>query len=137
MTAPDPSAGKSSPATKPARADEPAVPSQPRIECVPNFSEGRDPAVLDRIADAIASTRGIILLDRTHDVDHNRSVFTFVGGPAEIEQALEKAAAVAVEAIDLRRHTGVHPRIGAIDVIPFVALEGATRGLLNGDGSGR
>jgi glutamate formiminotransferase len=127
MTAPDPSAGQPSPAAQRAPSDEPWAAVQPRIECVPNFSEGRDPAVLDRIANAIASTRGVTLLDRTHDVDHNRSVFTFVGGPEEVEQALAKAAAVAVESIDLRRHTGVHPRIGAIDVIPFVALEGATR----------
>lgn len=107
----------------------PADPSQsdPRIECVPNFSEGRDLAVLDRIAGAIGSTRGVILLDQTHDADHNRSVFTFVGGPAELETALVQAAAIAVESIDLRRHSGVHPRIGAIDVIPFVPLEGSSR----------
>jgi glutamate formiminotransferase len=83
--------------------------------------------VLDRIADAIGSTRGVLLLDRTHDVDHNRSVFTFAGGPEELSAALAKAAAVAVECIDLRRHSGVHPRIGAIDVIPFVPLEGSSR----------
>lgn len=100
---------------------------EPRIECVPNFSEGRDLAVLDRIATAIDSTRGVILLDRTHDSDHNRSVFTFVGGSEELETALAKAAAIAVETIDLRRHSGVHPRIGAIDVIPFVPLEGSSR----------
>jgi glutamate formiminotransferase len=98
-------------------------PAEPRIECVPNFSEGRDLAVLDRIAGAIGSTRGVVLLDRTHDADHNRSVFTFAGGPEEIEAALAKAAAIAVESIDLRKHSGVHPRIGAIDVIPFVPLE--------------
>jgi glutamate formiminotransferase len=101
-------------------------PGEPRIECIPNFSEGRDQAVLDRIAAAIGSTRGVVLLDRTHDADHNRSVFTFVGGPQELEAALVSAAAVAVECIDLRRHSGVHPRIGAIDVIPFVPLEGSS-----------
>jgi glutamate formiminotransferase len=127
MTLRDPSSQERAPAQKPAPGDEAAPADAARIECVPNFSEGRDPAVLDRIADAIGSTRGIILLDRTHDVDHHRSVFTFVGGPEGIEQALARAAAVAVESIDLRRHTGVHPRIGAIDVIPFVALEDTTR----------
>jgi glutamate formiminotransferase len=107
----------------------PPVPSpgEPRIECVPNFSEGRDLVVLERIARAIDSTRGVILLDQTHDVDHNRSVFTFAGRPDELEAALAKAAAIAVETIDLRRHSGVHPRIGAIDVIPFVPLEGSSR----------
>ena len=102
-------------------------PGEPRIECIPNFSEGRDQGVLDRIAGAIGSTRGVVLLDQTHDADHNRSVFTFVGGPQELEAALVQAAAIAVESIDLRRHSGVHPRIGAIDVIPFVPLEGSSR----------
>jgi glutamate formiminotransferase len=102
-------------------------PGEARIECIPNFSEGRDRAVLDRIAGAIDSTRGVILLDRTHDADHNRSVFTFVGGPDELERALAAAAAIAVECVDLRRHSGVHPRIGAIDVIPIVPLEGSSR----------
>lgn len=102
-------------------------PGLPRIECVPNFSEGRDLAVIERITGAIASTPGVILLDRTHDADHNRSVFTFVGGPEELEAALAKAAAVALECIDLRRHNGVHPRIGALDVVPFVPLEGSNR----------
>ena len=133
MTVPDPSASESSPAstTSPdaetSSAQDPRPGGEPRIECIPNFSEGRDLAVLDRIAEAIASAEGVMLLDRTHDVDHNRSVFTFVGDPGGIEGALTKAAAVAVEAIDLRRHTGVHPRIGAIDVIPFVPLDGSTR----------
>jgi glutamate formiminotransferase len=127
MTPHDPTSSEGSPAEQPPRAEESASTASARIECVPNFSEGRDTAVLDRIADAIGATSGIILLDRTHDVDHNRSVFTFVGCPDEIEQALAKAAAVAVKSIDLRRHTGVHPRIGAIDVIPFVPLEGTPR----------
>lgn len=127
MTLRDPSSGQGSPAPKPPRIDEPARGGESRIECIPNFSEGRDHKVLDRIAEAIGSSAGIILLDRTHDVDHNRSVFTFVGDPGGIEEALAKAAAVAVESIDLRQHTGVHPRIGAIDVIPFVPLEGSTR----------
>ena len=103
------------------------APGEPRIECVPNFSEGRDLTVIDRIAGAIESTRGVILLDQTHDADHNRSVFTFVGEPEELETALAKAAAIAVESIDLRKHSGVHPRIGAIDVIPFVPLDGSSR----------
>lgn len=104
-----------------------AASPEPRIECVPNFSEGRDLAVIDRIARAITSTPGIVLLDQTHDVDHNRSVFTFVGSPHDLEQTLSKAAAVAFETIDLRRHSGVHPRIGAVDVIPFVPLTDSAR----------
>jgi glutamate formiminotransferase len=104
-----------------------ASPGEPRIECVPNFSEGRDDKVIERLAKAIDSTPGVVLLDQTHDIDHNRSVFTFAGGPEGIENALAKTAAIAVECIDLRRHSGVHPRMGAIDVIPFVPLEGSSR----------
>jgi glutamate formiminotransferase len=107
-------------------SSDPSRPA-PRIECVPNFSEGRDQRVLDRIAAAIGSTRGVVLLDQTHDIDHNRSVFTFAGAPDQLEAALAQAAAIAVECIDLRRHAGVHPRIGAIDVIPFVPLAGSSR----------
>ncbi len=96
------------------------------IECVPNFSEGRDPLVLTALAESIRQTPGVKLLDRSADPDHHRSVFTFIGCPdAVIEGALASARA-AVERIDLRLHTGVHPRIGAIDVVPFVPVAGAT-----------
>ena len=97
------------------------------IECVPNFSEGRDEAVVERIRSSIASVPGVTLLDQTSDPDHHRSVFTFVGEPDAVAEAVLGAAGVAVEEIDLRRHRGVHPRIGALDVVPLVPLEGASR----------
>ncbi len=96
------------------------------IECVPNFSEGRDRAVVERIRSAIASVPAVRLLDQTRDPDHNRSVFTVVGEPDPVAEAVLQAARVAVEKIDLRQHTGVHPRIGALDVVPLVPLEGAS-----------
>ena len=97
-----------------------------RIECVPNFSAGRDPAVVARLREAIQSSGGVRLLDYSADRDHNRSVFTFVGDPEAVEKALMAAARVAVETIDLTQHEGAHPRIGALDVAPFVPLAGAT-----------
>jgi glutamate formiminotransferase/glutamate formiminotransferase/formiminotetrahydrofolate cyclodeaminase len=95
-----------------------------RIECVPNFSSGRDELVIAAIRDAIGAHSRI--LDSTSDRDHNRSVITFIGSPDEVERAALSAAAVAVEQIDLRLHSGVHPRIGSLDVLPFVPLAGAT-----------
>jgi glutamate formiminotransferase len=96
------------------------------VECVPNFSEGRDISKIDAIERAIASVAGAVVLHRTSDGDHNRSVITFAGpGEAVLESAV-RAAAVAVELIDLRLQTGVHPRLGALDVLPFVPLEGST-----------
>jgi len=94
------------------------------IECVPNFSEGRDGAVVARLREAIAAHAQV--LDITSDADHNRSVITFAGAPEAVEQAAMEAARAAIETIDLRTHTGVHPRIGAIDVIPFVPISGAS-----------
>lgn len=96
------------------------------VECVPNFSEGRRTDVIDALADAVASTPGVLLLDRTSDRDHNRSVLTFAGHGDAVAAAAEAATAIAVERIDLRRHEGQHPRIGAVDVVPFVPLEGTT-----------
>ena len=96
------------------------------IECVPNFSEGRDAAVVERLRSSLACVPGVTLLDQTSDPDHNRSVFTFVGEPDAVAEAVLGAAGVAVEEIDLRRHTGVHPRIGALDVVPLVPLEDAS-----------
>ena len=93
------------------------------IECVPNFSEGRDPRVLASLAAAIRDTPGVSLLDHSADPDHNRSVYTFTGEPASVLQAALHAAAVAVEHIDLNGHVGVHPRIGVMDVTPFVPLD--------------
>ena len=91
------------------------------VECVPNFSEGRNPKTLDAIETAIRGA-GVLLLDRPSDADHNRSVFTFVGPPAAVGEAVVAAAAVAVERIDLRMHSGVHPRLGALDVAPLIPL---------------
>jgi glutamate formiminotransferase len=96
------------------------------VEVVPNFSEGRRPEVVDRLAAAVAGTPGVYLLDRTSDASHNRSVLTFAGAPAPATSAMEAAVAVAVDAIDMERHSGEHPRIGAVDVIPFVPLGDTT-----------
>lgn len=98
------------------------------VECVPNFSEGRDPKVVSAIESAIASVAGIVILDRAQDADHNRSVITFAGAPEAVGEAAVRGAGRAVDLIDLSRHSGVHPRIGAADVIPFVPVEGVTLG---------
>ncbi|HVL53271.1 MAG TPA: glutamate formimidoyltransferase, partial [Vitreimonas sp.] len=93
---------------------------------VPNFSEGRRLDVVERLADAVLATRGAHLLDRTSDPSHNRSVLTIAGEAPAVTEALERAVAVAVDEIDMERHRGEHPRIGAVDVVPFVPLEGTT-----------
>ncbi|MCA2000933.1 MAG: glutamate formimidoyltransferase [Chloroflexi bacterium] len=97
----------------------------PLIECIPNFSEARRPEVIDRIAAAIQSVGEVKLLDRSSDLDHNRTVLTFAGSPAGVEEAAFRAIKTAAELIDLDQHTGAHPRIGATDVCPFVPLGGA------------
>lgn len=96
------------------------------VECVPNFSEGRDAAKIDAIADAVRSVPEVVLLDREADADHNRSVLTFVGPPAAVADAALRAVEKAVALIDLTRHKGAHPRIGAADVVPFIPVEGIT-----------
>lgn len=96
------------------------------VECVPNFSEGRNRATVQALFDAVASVAGVVVLDRTMDHDHHRSVLTFVGGPDEIIEAAFRATRVATDLIDLRKHRGVHPRVGATDVVPFVPLRGTT-----------
>ncbi len=96
------------------------------IECVTNFSEGRDPAVVEAIQSAIASVEGVRVLRSEMDPDHNRAVITFAGPRERIGDAAFAGIRTAVERIDLRRHSGVHPRIGAADVVPFVPLAGAT-----------
>jgi glutamate formiminotransferase len=98
----------------------------PLIELVPNFSEGRRADVVDRLAASVSSVEGVHLLDRTSDGDHHRSVLTFVGPPAQAAAAMERAVDVAVDSIDMQRHAGVHPRIGAVDVVPFVPLAGVS-----------
>jgi glutamate formiminotransferase len=95
------------------------------IECVPNLSEGRRPEVLEACRDAILGA-GVHLLDVSADRSHNRAVFTFAGGPDAVRAAVLALYDAAVPAIDLRRHRGEHPRIGAVDVVPFVPLAGAT-----------
>ncbi len=100
--------------------------SRKLVECVPNFSEGRDRQKVDAIAAAIQGVPGAIVLDMEMDADHNRSVITFVAPPETVMDAALAAASKAAELIDLTTHQGVHPRIGATDVIPFVPLEGVT-----------
>ncbi len=98
----------------------------PLVESVPNFSEGRRLDVVERLADAVSSVSGVHLLDRTSDASHNRSVFTMAGEAGTVVDALERAVAVAVHEIDMDRHWGEHPRIGAVDVVPFVPLGDTT-----------
>jgi glutamate formiminotransferase len=96
------------------------------VECVPNFSEGRDPDKVSALVEAVRSVPGVVLLDQELDADHNRSVLTFVGSPEAVSEAALRAVGKAVELIDLNHHSGVHPRIGAADVVPFVPVEGVT-----------
>ena len=96
------------------------------VECVPNFSEGRKVEIIERIARAIESVNGAVVLGRHMDPDHNRSVITFVAEPNMIVEAAVSAVATAAELIDLRTHAGQHPRIGATDVLPFVPVSGVT-----------
>lgn len=93
------------------------------IECVPNFSEGRDAARVEALEQAIAATPGALVLHRACDPDHNRTVITFAGDRQAVIEAAVRAAAKAAELIDLNHHRGVHPRLGALDVLPFVPLE--------------
>ena len=96
------------------------------IECVPNFSEGRRPEVVEEIVRAVRSIDGVTLLDYSRDETHNRSVVTFAGSAEPVVRAATAAVGRALELIDMEQQTGKHPRIGAVDVIPFVPL-GATR----------
>ena len=94
----------------------------PLLECVPNVSEGRRVEVVHRMAAAASGVEGAALLDRSSDPDHHRSVFTLAGAPEPLVRALLALSRVAIAEIDLRRHRGVHPRLGAVDVVPFVPL---------------
>lgn len=96
------------------------------VECVPNFSEGRRPEVVEQILGALRAVKGVKLIDHSLDASHNRAVVTFVGAPRECSEAAFRAIAKAKELIDLNTHTGEHPRIGATDVVPFVPLEGSS-----------
>ncbi len=96
------------------------------VECVPNFSEGRDAAKIEAIVQSVSSVPGVALLDRESDADHNRSVLTFAGPPDAVAEAALRSVETAASLIDLTKHRGAHPRIGAADVIPFVPVEGVT-----------
>jgi len=97
-----------------------------RILCIPNFSEGRDETTIRAIADAAASA-GVKIHHLSWDYDHHRMVLAFSGMPVQVKRAVLRAGAVAIERIDLNCHQGAHPRIGAVDVVPFVPLSGLTR----------
>ncbi len=94
------------------------------IECVPNFSEGRDPAVTGAIVEAIRGTEGVQVLATESDADHHRSVVTFAGRPDAVVEGAFRGVRAAAERIDLNRHEGVHPRIGAADVVPLIPVRG-------------
>src|SRR2546423_11908361 len=96
------------------------------VECVPNFSEGRRPEVLDAIVDAMTSVTNVYLLGREMDMDHNRAVVTIVGSPESIGEAAIHGVETAMRHIDLTKHKGEHPRLGATDVIPFVPIRGVS-----------
>jgi glutamate formiminotransferase len=98
----------------------------PTIECVPNVSEGRRPEIVEHIADAIRAVPGVRLLDHSSDASHNRSVFTLAGDAGPLRLAVLALFERAVAEIDLRTHRGEHPRVGAVDVVPFVPIEGVT-----------
>ncbi len=100
------------------------------VECIANVSEGRDPAAVERLAEAVRSVPGATLLDVHSDPDHHRSVLTFVGKRPAVEEAAFRLIVLAAATIDLTRHRGVHPRIGAADVVPFVGLGGVPGGEL-------
>ncbi len=96
------------------------------VECIPNFSEARRPDVVDRIVAAITSVEGARLLDRSSDLDHNRTVLSYAGSMQAVEEAAFRAIKTAAELIDLNQHKGEHPRIGATDVVPFVPISDVT-----------
>jgi len=93
------------------------------VECVPNFSEGRDLEKLEKILEPFRGKEGVKLLDYQNDEDHNRAVVTVVGEPEPLKTAVVEAMGVAVELIDMRRHKGQHPRMGAVDVVPFIPVK--------------
>jgi glutamate formiminotransferase/formiminotetrahydrofolate cyclodeaminase len=98
----------------------------PLVECIPNFSEARRPEVVEEILASICQVPGVRLLDHHSDLDHNRTVITYVGSPAAVEEAAFQAIRTAADRITLEEHTGAHPRIGATDVVPFVPIAGVT-----------
>jgi len=100
--------------------------ADPLLECVPNVSEGRDLRVVEAVADAVRGTPGVTLADTHSDPDHHRSVLTFLGSPEAVERAAQALAAAVFARVDMRQHRGIHPRLGALDVLPFVPLRDLT-----------
>lgn len=96
---------------------------KPIVQCIPNFSEGRRTEVVEALADSIRNVKGVKLLDYLPDKNHNRTVYTFVGSPESVKKAAFDSAKRAVELIDMTKHSGEHPRMGAVDVIPFVPIK--------------
>lgn len=96
------------------------------MECVPNFSEGRDLEKIDKIVNPFRGKEGVKLLDYSNDIDHNRLVVTVVGQPEALKEAVIEAIGIAVQLIDLNHHQGQHPRMGAADVVPFIPIKGCT-----------
>ncbi len=96
------------------------------LECVPNFSEGRDLAKVEKICDCFRGKEGVRLLDYSSDYDHNRSVVTVIGEPEALRDAMVEAIGKAVELIDMTKHEGQHPRMGCVDVVPFIPIKGTT-----------
>jgi len=103
-----------------------SAPVSTLVECVPNFSEGRDPEKVRQLVAALISVPGVSLLDQEMDADHNRCVITIVGPKEAIGEAAVRGVGKAAELIDLTRHQGAHPRIGAADVVPFIPVQGVT-----------
>jgi glutamate formiminotransferase len=96
------------------------------MECVPNFSEGRDEAIVEQIIDEVRKIEGITILDYSSDKDHNRTVLTMIGSPEQVREAAINSAKKAAELIDMSKHEGAHPRMGATDVIPFTPVSNVT-----------
>lgn len=97
------------------------------VECIPNISEGRNTAVIEAVIDEVRKTAGVTLLDYSSDTSHNRTVITFLGSPEGVEEAAVALAKKAAELIDLTKHQGEHPRMGAVDVVPFVPIKEITK----------
>ena len=96
------------------------------VECVPNFSEGKDRAIIDSILEPIVSTEGVTLLDVDMGADFNRTVVTMVGEPESVLRAAIECTTIAVDLIDMRNHSGEHARMGAVDVVPFIPIRGVS-----------
>ena len=96
------------------------------VECVPNISEGRNDSIIKECIQAIASVQGVKMVDFSSDPDHNRSVLTFIGPVEEVLEAAKRLTGKAIELINLQNHTGTHPRMGAVDVIPIIPLVNIT-----------